>query len=97
MTMTRQEAEAAGWEFSLPFHVEYTFASKGTKDETTIFRNSESEILEAITAIERHADAERMLEKAKALIRDLEDESRYPNGETAKEARSFLAKLEARK
>lgn len=94
-TMTREQAVQAGWEFSLLFRGEYTFASKGTKDETTIFRNSESEVLESITSIERYADAERLLEEIELECMHAIESGR--DSKAMKAVEEIRAMLEARK
>ena len=102
--MTREQAEAAGWDFSFrPLGSEFcdcrsinmsTRLRIESPPETTAGKAIDA-VLPAITAIERYPDAVRLLEEARMLIGDLLDESRYTNGEVVKESHSWISKLEA--
>ena len=84
--MTREQAVAAGWVFSdhLGQHAQTHWVG--------VASIRPDNVLAAITAIERYAEAERMLEEAKDLLQHV------TQGRTFMvEIKALLAKLEARK
>ena len=101
--MTRQEAEGLGWRISLVELDEPGSGRWQAQAEKGDYNHDEREYrsphlsqddavadaLSAITAIERHADAERMLEECRQLL------LKPPIGR--QECEHMVAKLEARK
>lgn len=108
MTMTREEAEAAGWEFQkIYLSVAGDYAAGASKvAEIHILRHghtkwhAQENLLAAITSIERYADAEKLLEECKELVKEVSTQlSHFGHVGAANETRlrNLSAKLEARK
>ena len=95
--MTREQAEAAGWQFSDPVNSEGLVnifeASAIRAGELIVFHGSQKTIaerglLDRITAIESYPSAVALLEECKRLL------IRMPSGYSHKDVTTLLAKLE---